>query len=135
MNRQWDAQIILEQWLENHQQKKPLTSFDGTEKEPIYLYRLNEAVPLKELENTVLIAAQLVQELGEDYIGIFERAERELAKAKQNLSTMERIRNLAKPNVSTPLSSRFKSNFIKPNSLLFQAWSCAVSGPNVFMSH
>lgn len=130
MNQYWNAKKVLKNWISHDR----ITTINKKKhfftKESQYIYQENEAIPISELESTVYKTAKLVDELGAEYLDLFHRAEKELEKAQQNLHTLERIRN-----ITAPYKSNLKSNLIKPNSLLFQAWSASVSGTDIFMPH
>lgn len=61
----------------------------------VYHYEEGEHIPLSAWEDAMFKAAKLVNELGEEYIALFERAEREYEAAKQNLSAIERMKMLS----------------------------------------
>ncbi len=128
MHQNWNAKKSLENWIThnniNPTNKKKIPSHNT----PPHIYEENDIIPITELESLVYKTAQLVDELGQEYIDLFHRAEKELAKAKQNLHTLARIRT-----ISTSLD--LESNLIQPESLLFQAWTATVSGTDIFMPH
>lgn len=132
MDQKWDAEKALEKWMGRNR-------FSDSKKNPsvnsnlIHFYGENEYIPISELESVVLKAANIVNQLGPDYLDIFERAERELENAKQNMNTLERINRIALSGSQS--CSYIKSDLVQPKSFLLQAWASAVSGANVFMSH
>lgn len=126
----WNPQKVLNTWLDKNysslKNQKPYLF-----KQPIYFYKEGEQIPIEELQKVVIRTAQLVDALGHEYIGLFERAEKELKKAQENMHTLERIRNINHQYERLYL----ESNSIKPSFLLRERWTKAVSGAAVFMSH
>ena len=107
LNDDWNDKKVLNRWS-----KKNLLQSRKQEESPssIYIYTNDEQPSVAELEGIVLKCAKLIDELGIEYLGLFERAERELEKAKESLNTMEKIRVMA--NQSTQLN--IEGNFLKP---------------------
>lgn len=126
----WNPQNTLNKWLNKNYQpfKKQKKNWF---KPPIYFYREDEYIPVEVLEEIVIKTAKIVDELGVEYISLFERAEKELKKAQENLNTLERIRNINHKHQQLYL----KGNFIKPNFLLRECWTKAISRTTIFMSH
>ena len=93
MNREWDANEALRKWLAKNSEM--LRSNGRQCVEPIRIYERDDIIPIAELELAVVKSARIVQQLGLPYIGIFERAERELFAARDKLQTMERISHIA----------------------------------------
>jgi hypothetical protein len=108
-SKQWNARHALEKWIERNLIEH-INEFDQTEK-PYSLkrqYNEGDQVPIEQWEITVRQAAILVERLGEEFLPIFIRAERELVSAKENMKTMERVRNIA--SVGVVRSTNFKSD-------------------------
>ncbi len=61
----------------------------------IHLYSENEHIPLEAWEDALVKAANIVDRWGESYLPIFERAEHELEKSRQQLLSLEKARNIA----------------------------------------
>ncbi|MEM9298138.1 MAG: hypothetical protein AAGA64_07085 [Bacteroidota bacterium] len=126
MSEDWKAENTVSKWLDKNfqpfQESNISEQLKGTS-----FFKEGYQLTISELEEMVLQAAMLVQELGEDYLDVFERAERELEKVKQNMSTFDRIKNITKPHRTKGLLKRhFKSNFIEPDKLLLQAWTATI---------
>ena len=109
MTRNWDAKAALEKWVARSL-RSPVNNLPTDNLNPIYFYKEGDHIPISELESIVIKTARLVDQLGPDYIVIFERAERELEKAKRDMNTLERIRQIAHRSEH----SDFESNLIKP---------------------
>ena len=109
MSQKWDAKEVLEKWVKRNLRKthNNRTTF---QKASIHFYKESEHIPISELEMAVFKAAKIVDELGPDYIDIFQRAEQELEKAKRDMRTMERIHRIAKQTKPSYL----ESDLIKP---------------------
>lgn len=99
------------------------------------LHKEGEFIGLCELELLIVKAARLVEELGLEYIDMFERAEAELQKARNSFSTMERIKKLSRGQLPDLSSSNCKGDLAQPKMFLLKSWSEAVSGTSIFMSH
>jgi hypothetical protein len=108
-SKQWNARHALEKWIERNLIEH-INEFDQTEKSYNLKRRYIEGdhIPIEQWEITVRQAARLVERLGEEFLPIFIRAEKELASAKENMKTMERVRNMA--SVGMVRSTDFKSD-------------------------
>ncbi len=131
MHQNWNAKKSLESWITHNSINPTDKKKVSTNNTPPHIYEEKDTIPITELESLVYKTAQLVDELGQEYIDFFHRAEKELEKAKQNLHTLDRIKTITTSNTSLHL----ESNPIQPESLLFQAWSATVSRTDIFMSH
>lgn len=119
-DNEWNAERVLEKWIERN--VNPISILSKNAK-PLKLYGQGDYIPIEEFEAVVIKAANLVNDLGEEYLCIFERAERELKDARERLAKMERIREIA----SHAKQRIGKGDFIQPNFLLRQTWAEAVS--------
>lgn len=118
----WNAQIAFEKWKTQNLKTSHSPDF---KKSSLYLYQKEDTIPLVELEKLVVKAAQLVKELGEEYLDFFHRAEQELAAAKQKEESLQRIQNLLSKDTQ---DLHGKSNLIQPLSFLRQSWTESVIG-------
>lgn len=121
----WNAEAALQEWIVKNL-NLPDTNNCLQNLSQIHFYSEGDEIPIEELELTVVRAAKLVDELGVDYLAIFERAEKELHTARQNQKTLERIRCI---------NSNLESDLLKPHSFLLKAWTKTVTGAGVFMPH
>lgn len=133
MSQEWNPEQVLKKWVERNSIFSTSGNVPCLGSVPIQFYKEGDYIPISELESAVQKSARIVNQLGPDYLGIFERAEHELEKAKQNLNTLERIQRIALSG--TWCVSNLEGDLVKPKSFLFQAWSIAVPGTDVFMSH
>ncbi|MDO5970313.1 hypothetical protein Q4Q35_10895 [Flavivirga aquimarina] len=132
MNQKWDAERVLEKWVERNSYS-PLKNTLSTNLAPIYYYKETEDIPIFELESAVIKAAKIVNQLGSDYLDIFRRAEKELENARQNMSDLERVKQLALSDIQSHLY--LKSDLVHPKSFLLKAWAIAVSRQDILMPH
>lgn len=78
-------------------------------------YDQNEAIPVETWEDTLIRAARLVERLGPQYLPIFERVEKELEKARNRLTKLEKVRRIADGDyVLINKSLREQSDFFEP---------------------
>lgn len=60
----------------------------------VYLYQEGDSISVRELESIIVKSAELVVELGEDYLKLFLRAERELKIANEKLRSFQRAQSV-----------------------------------------
>lgn len=109
MNQDWDAEKALKKWLSRNMSTSRRKE-NPDQHATLFLYEEGSNVPIAELESAVVKAAEIVSELGTNYIDIFNRAESELVLAKEKLNTFRRIRFLA----SRQLISEEEGYLFKP---------------------
>ena len=105
--RKWTAYKALERAVKNHEA--------GLNSQVIYRYSEHESIPIEAWEKALIQTAKLVERLGERYLPLFERVERELEKAKNKLHSLEKVRGIANGDFSQlkfPL--RQQGYFIEP---------------------
>ncbi|PCJ20522.1 MAG: hypothetical protein COA96_15795 [SAR86 cluster bacterium] len=105
--RKWTAHKALEKAVNNHE--------DNLNSLTIYRYSEHESIPIEAWEKALIQAAKLVERLGERYLPLFDRVERELEKAKKKLHSLEKVRGIANGDFSQlrfPL--RQQGYFIEP---------------------
>ena len=127
----WDAETKAREWLLKNSHRT-LSQSDLFNTSAIRYYCEDEFIPIEELEACVVKAARIVRTLGVEYIEVFERAERELQDAKRTMQTLKRIDQLTSKNRN---ELNFKGNLAEPGSLLFKAWSKAVTGSLILVPH
>ena len=130
--KQWHPEEALKKWVVKNRYTLSDTAVKADLVLP-YLYKAGDDIAIRELEAAVIKAAKIVQQLGIDYIDIFNRAEKELENAKRQRDALKKIEHIA--TKQTPVALHPKSDLIQPTSFLLQAWADAISGTDVFMPH
>nr|WKN34378.1 hypothetical protein K4G66_18540 [Tunicatimonas sp. TK19036] len=108
MHQEWNAEHILQDWITRHMRSLQIDAH-SSKPLPIQFYNKDDYISIAELEVAVVKAARIVQQLGSNYIDIFERAEHELAKAKQHISSMERINKIATTDTIIGIDKYYKN--------------------------
>ncbi len=81
----------------------------------VHIYEEQDAIPIKEWEDALIKAANFVERWGVKYLPLFERVENELKKSREQLHTLEKVKNIANGDLSSveTLTGQ-QSYFIEP---------------------
>jgi len=66
----------------------------------IHIYAEDEQIPIEAWEDALVKSATFVEQWGVKYLPIFERVERELEKARQQLHSLEKAKSIATRSLS-----------------------------------
>lgn len=123
MKPQWNAQEVFHKWLKNAVSESVNTNHHQKNASLFKLYKEDEIIPLHKLEELLVMAARIVDELGQKYLPVFDRFEREIEKRRIDERQLSKIASL----LETTESTRLNGDFVKPSLLLCKAWTIAIS--------
>jgi hypothetical protein len=89
----WNPNKTLQKWRDGNMKKSADLVFSNSDN-LVYLYQEGDSISVRELESIIVKSAELVVELGEDYLKLFLRAERELKIANEKLRSFQRAQSV-----------------------------------------
>lgn len=89
----WSVHKAFEKAIKNHTPNKASSHV-------IQIYAEDEQIPIEAWEDALIKSATFVERWGVKYLPIFERVERELEKARQQLHSLEKAKSIATRSLS-----------------------------------